>query len=196
MSRAPQQRRVETRERLLAAARTLIAERGIAGLRTEDIVEHAGVAKGTFFSHFPDKEHLLAVLTAETLKAARERLRADTVVDVEQVVQALLPILTEMIAEPAILTALLRFGGPSTSGVGVYEELCAQQTHLHTMLATLQVLGRVRGDVDATVLGEGVQAFLFHAAAVAVCGAAGTEPQARGRALFTLLATKWLLPHA
>jgi AcrR family transcriptional regulator len=193
MSRAPQQRRLETRERLLGAARASVAEHGIAGLRTEDIVERAGVAKGTFFSHFPDKEHLLAVLTAERLRSAREHAQS-AVENVDQVLQSLLPILQEMIAEPAMLTALVRFGGPSTSGVGLYEELCAQQMHLQAILTTLQVHGRVRSDVDAALLGEGVHAFLFHAAAAALCGAPGTDPHARGRALFIQFVTTWLLP--
>lgn len=192
MSRAPQQRRLDTRERLLQAARDVIADAGIENLRTDDVVDRAGVAKGTFFSHFPDKEHLLAVLVAERLAAVRVAANNVVVTDKAQVLALLLPVLAEMIAEPAVLTALVRFGGPSSTGLGVYEELCAQATQLTTMLATLQVHRAVRIDVDASLLAEGVQAFVFHAAATAACGPPGTDAQARGRALLQALVDGWL----
>jgi len=195
MTRAPQQRRLDTRERLLDAARAIVAERGcVAALRTEDVVAAAGVAKGTFFSHFPDKEHLLAVLTAERLRAARESVVAGAVVDVAQIVSSLLPILAEMIAEPAMMSAVVRFGGPASAVIDLYDELCAQQAHLQTVLAILQVHGRVRADVDASLLAEGVQGFLFHAAISALCGPPGTDVQARGRTLLSSLVTAWLHP--
>ena len=62
MARPPQKRRLETRARLLAESARLVAAQGYAGLRVEDVVEAAGVAKGTLFSHFTDKDGLLAVL--------------------------------------------------------------------------------------------------------------------------------------
>lgn len=189
-----QQRRLDTREKLLVAARAIVDAHGVDALRADDVVAAAGVAKGTFFSHFPDKEQLIGVLTAERLERAREAVPPADVVDVTQVLASLLPILHVMIAEPAMLTAMVRFGGPAATGIGVYEALCAQQTHLQTMLAILQVHGRVRRDVDASLLGEGVQAFLFHAAASALCGPPNTDPQARGRALITSLVTTWLQP--
>ena len=66
---ARQARRLRTRERILGAA---IAEFKLSGMARADvsaIVSAAGVAHGTFFFHFPSKEHVL--LELEHLEEAR-----------------------------------------------------------------------------------------------------------------------------
>ena len=52
-------RRAATRERLRQSGLELFAERGLHGLTTHDIAHHAGLAAGTFYLHFPDKQALL-----------------------------------------------------------------------------------------------------------------------------------------
>lgn len=54
-----QQRGVEARDRLYAAALRLYGEHGVADTRVEDIVAEAGAAWGTFFRYFPRKEDVL-----------------------------------------------------------------------------------------------------------------------------------------
>jgi AcrR family transcriptional regulator len=66
--------RTATRARLLAAGRSLFAERGLHGVTTPDIAARAGVAAGTFYLHFRDKRELLRVIAAETIALLRERL--------------------------------------------------------------------------------------------------------------------------
>jgi AcrR family transcriptional regulator len=59
---AREAKRLQTRERLMGAA---IAEFTRSGMATADvgaIVTAAGVAHGTFFFHFPTKEHVLLEL--------------------------------------------------------------------------------------------------------------------------------------
>jgi AcrR family transcriptional regulator len=46
---------MQTRQRLLAAAVRLFAERGLHGVTSHDIARAAGVASGTFYLHFRDK---------------------------------------------------------------------------------------------------------------------------------------------
>lgn len=55
-------RRLETRARLFDAALAEISERGVAGADVSAIAAAAGVARGTFYFHFPTKEHVLVEL--------------------------------------------------------------------------------------------------------------------------------------
>jgi len=71
---AAERSRAQTRSRLLAAGRSLFAERGLHGVTTHDIAERAGVAAGTFYLHFRDKRELLRVIAGETISLLRDRL--------------------------------------------------------------------------------------------------------------------------
>lgn len=51
-----------TRAALVAAARPLFAERGFAGVGTEEIVRAAGVTRGALYHQFRDKEELFAAV--------------------------------------------------------------------------------------------------------------------------------------
>src|SRR3954462_8418481 len=51
-----------TRAALMAAARPLFAERGFAGVGTEEIVRAAGVTRGALYHQFRDKEELFAAV--------------------------------------------------------------------------------------------------------------------------------------
>jgi TetR/AcrR family transcriptional repressor of uid operon len=55
-------RRLQTRERVLDAAIAEFKRAGMAGADVSAIVADAGVAHGTFFFHFPSKEHVLLEL--------------------------------------------------------------------------------------------------------------------------------------
>lgn len=59
--------RERTRRRLLDAGRALIAERGVAGLRIQEITERADVALGSFYNHFTSKEDLVEGVVSEIL---------------------------------------------------------------------------------------------------------------------------------
>lgn len=54
-----ERRREETRQRLIEAALTLMQHKPFEQVTVEEITELADVAKGTFFTYFPSKEHLL-----------------------------------------------------------------------------------------------------------------------------------------
>ena len=55
-------KRERTRGELVAAAERLVAARGLDALSIDEITEEADVAKGTFYTHFTDKDDLAAAL--------------------------------------------------------------------------------------------------------------------------------------
>jgi AcrR family transcriptional regulator len=59
---AREAKRLQTRERLMGAAIAEFKRSGIATADVSAIVAAAGVAHGTFFFHFPTKEHVLLEL--------------------------------------------------------------------------------------------------------------------------------------
>lgn len=69
-------RRLQTRERILGAAVAEFKQSGMAGAEVSEIVAAAGVAHGTFYFHFPTKEHvLLEVERREERRIATELAR-------------------------------------------------------------------------------------------------------------------------
>ena len=74
MARAVQKRRLETRARLVAAAQEVIDAGSFEGLRVEQVVQQAGVAKGTFFAHFPDKDALMDLLIGARMDSILDRM--------------------------------------------------------------------------------------------------------------------------
>ncbi|GEO86048.1 TetR family transcriptional regulator [Ciceribacter naphthalenivorans] len=75
--RDPEERRAE----ILAAAFSLFSERGFAATRIEDIATRAGIAKGTVYLHFPDKEALFTSLAAGMASPILARMSAMTASD-------------------------------------------------------------------------------------------------------------------
>jgi AcrR family transcriptional regulator len=63
---AREAKRLQTRERLMGAAVAEFKRAGIAAADVGAIVTAAGVAHGTFFFHFPTKEHVLLELEQRT----------------------------------------------------------------------------------------------------------------------------------
>lgn len=47
------------RERILDAAYQLFSRRGVRGVGVEELLAQSGVAKATFYRHFPSKDHLV-----------------------------------------------------------------------------------------------------------------------------------------
>ncbi|WP_373877343.1 TetR/AcrR family transcriptional regulator [Mycobacterium kiyosense] len=62
-----ERQRLRTRRLLLDAGRTLIAAKGVASLRIQDITEEADVALGSFYNYFESKEELLEAVITESL---------------------------------------------------------------------------------------------------------------------------------
>jgi AcrR family transcriptional regulator len=62
MARTQQERKAETRARLLAAAADLFADQGIAAVSVDAVAEAAGRTSGAVYAHFGSKQGLLLAL--------------------------------------------------------------------------------------------------------------------------------------
>jgi AcrR family transcriptional regulator len=71
----------ERPQQILDAAFAVFGERGLAGARLDDIAKRAGVAKGTIYLYFPNKEALFKEMIRQTAIAHLERSERDFVAD-------------------------------------------------------------------------------------------------------------------
>src|SRR5512139_3625644 len=68
--------RTGKRERILDAAEKVFAERGFFAAKVADVAKEAGVADGTIYLYFKNKDDLLVSLFEHRMKDVNERLRA------------------------------------------------------------------------------------------------------------------------
>lgn len=67
-------KRERTRGELVAAAESLVAARGLDAVSIDEIVEAADVAKGTFYTHFADKNDLAAAIAHRVRMELEQRI--------------------------------------------------------------------------------------------------------------------------
>ena len=67
--RSPTQKRsIERVESILSAAKSLIGEKGSAGLKIQEIAERAGVTAGSMYQYFPNKAAIIKALAEEFME--------------------------------------------------------------------------------------------------------------------------------
>ncbi len=66
---------VQTRGRLLSAAKKVFSEKGYHSAQISHIIDEAGVARGTFYLHFRSKEEIFKELLREVVEELKERIR-------------------------------------------------------------------------------------------------------------------------
>lgn len=192
MKKALQQRTIETRVRLMAAARELVSAGGYQALRIEELVRRAGVAKGTFFAHFADKDTLMDQLIGERINLCLDRLDAlPAPQDVQQLADGMLPLLEFMAAERYVFDVILR-----RSGAAAIEEIgpiAMTFGRLGQIVGKWLPCGWFRTDVAPEILIEGFEALSMQVVALRFCALNNTLPL-RERYLAYLRA--WLLPSS
>ncbi|MFK4038272.1 TetR/AcrR family transcriptional regulator [Nonomuraea wenchangensis] len=162
------------RERILAAAEEVFAERG-ASASTEEVAARAGVAIGTVFRHFPTKDDLLAAifkaLLARLVSEAGELAGSG---DPKTALFAFFTRVVEAAAARRTVAELLTGGGADLRLGGA---LRALDEPLGTLLRRAQEAGAVREDVRL----EEVRALLAAASQAALL--AGWTPELQDRTL-------------
>jgi AcrR family transcriptional regulator len=160
-------RRARTREAIVGAAMRLLAERPIDAIAVDDIVRAAGVAKGSFYNHFADKEALAGAL-ARTLRAQVEAEVGTANAGVEdpaqRVARALCVYLRRAVADPKAAMVLLRLGAQAPAAGaplnrGVADDVAAGLVGGRFALPTAEagvlfILGVAQASL-ARALGEG-----------------------------------------
>lgn len=142
-----EQQREDTRRRLYESALAIFRRDGVMASRTEDIARAAGVSRGSFYFHFPTKEHVLLDRMAETEReicAVVEALPEDTAfAEILQVVNAEL---TRIWAHdpqllPDLAGAALRF-----TATAMHDQ---QATPLRALLSERFGVAATRGEIVA-----------------------------------------------
>ena len=150
-------RRLETRARLFGAALGEISRRGLAGADVSAIAATAGVVRGTFYFHFPTKEHVLVELERreESRIVAELSGALDGAGDLASVLIALVHhvLAAERRLGPVVFRDMLGLHFSSTRPL---EDEVAQHPlaqFLSSAIADEQHAGRVPVEADAVELG-------------------------------------------
>ncbi|MEP2947562.1 MAG: TetR/AcrR family transcriptional regulator [Lentilitoribacter sp.] len=190
MIKQTQKRSIETRAKLIRVATEAIAANGHSALRVEEVVKNAGVAKGTFFAHFKDKDALMELIIGaqinEYLDAAEAMTAPD---DVDELITRMRPLMNFMTGERYIFDVIVRH-----SGAAVKEEIGPiAQTFDRTIeiVSAWIAQGQFRKDVSEVLLAEGVQAFAVQAMALHFCAINNQEEM---HLRFKTYLQAWLTP--
>ena len=132
-SQIPARRGEGTRKALLAAGQRLLAERSVDAVAIDDIVQAAGVAKGSFYNHFEDKSAFATTILygiRQEIEAAVQRANESISDPASRVVRALAVYVNFLLASHERASVLLRInvGIASTSNPlnkGVLEDVAA-----------------------------------------------------------------------
>jgi AcrR family transcriptional regulator len=115
-----------TRHRLVVAARMMFAERGYAGVGTEQIVQAAGVTRGALYHQFRNKADLFAAVAetaqAEVAHRITSGAESDGTVDPMTALHAGVRRFLEACADPAVERILL-VDGPAVLGWQAWRDL-------------------------------------------------------------------------
>lgn len=180
VSMVVQARAHASRQAILVAAAELFHERGLFNTTLSDVIDHAGVSKGKFIYHFPNREALAAALMD-----AADQMIVDTL---RQSLSATDSALEGLIAGSFAVAELfgtdivLRVGmqlrpGLGQSAVGTAEGMNARFATLTGVLTAAIDDGDIRADRDpaevAYVVGVGLRGHFLQSAAAGVHPRAG-----------------------
>jgi AcrR family transcriptional regulator len=154
---AREAQRRETRARLFDAAVTAIGRSGLAGADVSTIAAAAGVARGTFYFHFPTKEHVVVEVerTEEAKIVARLGTRQPEPTDLVTMLSLLVRevLAAERRLGPVFFRDMLGLHFSSTRPV---EDELSEHPLAEFVVAAIaqaQAAGRVTPDADAGELG-------------------------------------------
>lgn len=146
-------RRLETRGRLFDAALAEIARHGLAAADVAAIAASAGVVRGTFYFHFPTKEHVLIELERnEEAHIVRELGEANT--DLASVLSLLVRRVLDAQSRLGAVVFQDMLGLHFSSARPVEDELGQHPLaeYLIDVISHVQAIGEIAPDADAAEL--------------------------------------------
>lgn len=150
-----QQRREESRARLLDSAMTLFAQHGYSETSVKMIAQHAGVSQGLLYNYFDGKEGLLVALFEQSMAQVRASFAAaDDPADARPPIEKLIR------ASFAILRDNLRFWQLSYSVRNQVAVIAGLGEQLHgwseairrTLEGYFQATGAAQPEIEAAIL--------------------------------------------
>ncbi|HJQ83936.1 MAG TPA: TetR/AcrR family transcriptional regulator [Candidatus Binatia bacterium] len=139
--------RLETRDRIFEAALAEFRRAGVAGAEIERIVRAAAVARGTFYLHFPTKDHVLMELLRRRQAVLAERLRTARVPSARAFLRRAVDLMADdAIGEDSALWHEL-FAVIARHAPEMRSEASALVETLTAFFAAAQARGEVRRDV-------------------------------------------------
>jgi TetR/AcrR family transcriptional regulator, repressor for uid operon len=140
-------RRLETRDRVFEAALAEFRRAGVTAAQIEDIVKAAGVARGTFYLHFPTKDHVLMELMRRKQSALAERLHPSRPVSPRTFLRRAVELMQEdaVAEDPTLWHELFAVIGRHA------QEMRSQASALVEALMTFFAAAQERGDVRRDV---------------------------------------------
>ena len=142
-ARTQTERSEATRNALIEAARPLFAERGYAGVGTEEIVRAAGVTRGALYHHFDGKRELFAAVYERIEVELAQRIAggalAEGAADPLAAMRAGAEMFLQACTEPDVQQIVL-LDGPSVLGWDRWREIAAEHG-----------LGLIEGTLQAAI---------------------------------------------
>jgi AcrR family transcriptional regulator len=184
-------RRLESRKRLLGAARKLFVERGYHATRPQDIAKAAGLGHGTFYLHFADKrECFLAFVddAREEVDAAIMR-HASSAKDLAGFIEAVLTAIYDFSEDhPGLLSTAMSDEAVIASGEGKGEQSLLQRwgEEWAELLKTHTKNAMVARDYDLPILGQAIVGAVHQASGFAF-------KSGRSRALLVKTLTQFIV---
>lgn len=154
-------RRLESRKRLLAAARKLFVSRGYHATRPQDISKAAGLGHGTFYLHFKDKRECFLAFVEEARGEidAAVVARAQHAKSLSEFVEAALTAIYDYAEEnTGVLVTALSDEAVIASGSGATEDTLLHRwgAEWAELLKAQAKEGLVAKDFDFALLGQAI----------------------------------------
>jgi AcrR family transcriptional regulator len=150
---AREQQRLRTREAILNAATELLAVKPIEAISINELVALAGVAKGSFYHHFPEKDSLANLASTHIRKQYQRKimaLNAGITDPASQIVRGLCSFIQTSIENPRLAAVLLRGDDWITAGnhplneyiqhsieAGINQKIFLERTRHHGIILIL-----------------------------------------------------------